>query len=194
VPKNIENLSEKIRNKSFEIFMKRGYENTDMRYIAKELNIAVGTLYNYYPSKKVLFNECTKLFETGYKTFLTKSNVEQFPYPESIKEILVFIFRNANEAFGIWKGYIEMMTSREDWNSNKIGNIKIPNLELLASVMTRIITKHSDVEKMLIKPKVLSRLMLMTVIGLLIDGAQAGNEQTIRNFVDITLKNNITGG
>ncbi|QOR33707.1 TetR/AcrR family transcriptional regulator [Clostridium sp. 'deep sea'] len=55
MPKIIKNIEGKILNAASELFIEQGYEKTDIRQIASKAQIAVGTLYNYYKNKDVLF-------------------------------------------------------------------------------------------------------------------------------------------
>lgn len=52
--KIIDNLQAIILNKAKEILSKQGYSKLNMRAIAKSCDIALGTIYNYYPTKKEL--------------------------------------------------------------------------------------------------------------------------------------------
>ena len=55
MPKIIHNLNERIEQAAMELFNSYDYNQVDMKMIAQKCNIAVGTLYNYYPNKKQLF-------------------------------------------------------------------------------------------------------------------------------------------
>jgi AcrR family transcriptional regulator len=55
--KMIENPKQLILNKSKEILYTEGYKKLSMRNIAKACNIAIGTIYNYYSTKKDLVIE-----------------------------------------------------------------------------------------------------------------------------------------
>lgn len=55
MPKIIENIEQKIYDSALKLFGEKGYDYVDMKSIAKEIGIAVGTLYNYYPNKEALF-------------------------------------------------------------------------------------------------------------------------------------------
>lgn len=50
----IENPKQLILEKSKEILISDGYTKLSMRNVAKACNIALGTIYNYYPTKKDL--------------------------------------------------------------------------------------------------------------------------------------------
>jgi AcrR family transcriptional regulator len=54
MPKKIEHLREDILKDARRILCSRGYEALTMRLVAADCGIAVGTLYNYYPSKEML--------------------------------------------------------------------------------------------------------------------------------------------
>ncbi|WP_066496798.1 TetR/AcrR family transcriptional regulator [Abyssisolibacter fermentans] len=54
MPKIIKNLKPKIIEAAIKIFNEEGFNAIDMRRIALECHIAVGTLYNYFPNKKKL--------------------------------------------------------------------------------------------------------------------------------------------
>lgn len=51
MPKQIDNLEEKILSKGRELLISEGYSAFSMRRLAKECNIAVGTIYNYVENK-----------------------------------------------------------------------------------------------------------------------------------------------
>ncbi len=57
VPKIIKDLREKIIKTAITIFNEQGFDAIDIRKIAKECNVAVGTLYNYFPNKKEVVYE-----------------------------------------------------------------------------------------------------------------------------------------
>jgi len=48
-------VDERILAAARKLFLKNGFEETDMKAIAKEAEIAVGTIYNYYESKAALY-------------------------------------------------------------------------------------------------------------------------------------------
>ena len=54
MPKIIENLREELLAEAKRQIAERGYKNTTIRSVAAECGIAVGTVYNYFPSKEML--------------------------------------------------------------------------------------------------------------------------------------------
>lgn len=57
MPKIIKDLQSRIVKTAIRIFQEEGFSAIDIRRIAKESQIAVGTLYNYFPNKKALLYE-----------------------------------------------------------------------------------------------------------------------------------------
>lgn len=55
MPKIIEDLPQKILAAASDLFQQQGYQNTDMRQIARHNGIAVGTLYRYFSDKEDLY-------------------------------------------------------------------------------------------------------------------------------------------
>ncbi len=51
MPKVIENITETILQTARNTLLSDGYDNLSLRMVAKQCNIAVGTIYNYFPSK-----------------------------------------------------------------------------------------------------------------------------------------------
>lgn len=75
MPKIIKDIEEKIFNAGMKLFGEKGYSDVDMKIIAKEAGIAVGTLYNYYSNKEQLF---IKVFEFSWnKTFSKLDHIIQ---------------------------------------------------------------------------------------------------------------------
>ena len=58
MPKIINNLEENILSAARRLVAEQGYAAVTMRAIAKECGIAVGTFYNYYPSKDAMLAAC----------------------------------------------------------------------------------------------------------------------------------------
>ena len=58
MPKIIENPEENILSAARRLVAEQGYAAVTMRAIAKECGIAVGTFYNYYPSKDAMLAVC----------------------------------------------------------------------------------------------------------------------------------------
>lgn len=68
-------MKEKILEKSLELFSMKGYFNTSVRDIQKELNISTGGLYHHFKTKediaKALYNEMVSWLENNLTLILT---------------------------------------------------------------------------------------------------------------------------
>lgn len=54
MPKVIADLENRILDKARGLFLQEGYQGLTIRKVAAECGVAVGTVYNYYPSKERL--------------------------------------------------------------------------------------------------------------------------------------------
>lgn len=65
MPKIIHDIEQRIEQEAMALFNEFDFNQVDMKLIAKKCNIAVGTLYNYYPNKQQLF---VKVMQKGWST------------------------------------------------------------------------------------------------------------------------------
>lgn len=107
MPKIIDNPRELILNEAKEILYKEGYKSISIRRVAKECDIAVGTIYNYFPTKKELIVEMMANFW------------EEFFYDV---DILLLSNKGFYEKLnGIFNNVSEFVKSfRETWLTNEI--------------------------------------------------------------------------
>jgi AcrR family transcriptional regulator len=54
---NTEEYKQELLEKSLDFFAQRGYEALTMRELAQGLGVSTGTLYHYFPSKALLFEQ-----------------------------------------------------------------------------------------------------------------------------------------
>jgi len=81
MPKIIENVRELIIEKSCHLFIKEGYDHVKTSRIARECNIAAGTLFNYFPTKwDLLLEIMMKVNKKNYEEFLTKLKESKSSY------------------------------------------------------------------------------------------------------------------
>jgi len=72
-------MSQQIINASLQAFVKYGFYNTSMAKIAKEMNIAKGTLYLYFKSKEQLIETITDQYFENLKEKLIPSHFFKTP-------------------------------------------------------------------------------------------------------------------
>ena len=85
ISKEPEARKQEILETAMKLFAEKGYEKTSISDIAKEIGVAQGLCYRYFPSKDILFqtavNEYANILVDKLKTNI---NIEQ----DSIKDIL----------------------------------------------------------------------------------------------------------
>ncbi len=77
------------------LFAKKGYYNTTMPDIAKELGMSVGNLYNYFESKEELAKEIMLTVSRWVAERLRSINEENIPVKEKIREFVKSFFEIA---------------------------------------------------------------------------------------------------
>lgn len=93
----IENPKELILGKAQEILYRDGYQKLSMRTLAKECEIALGTIYNYYPTKKELITEMMEGYWMNYLKQVRKIAGSETEFYRKLKDIyneLVVVIRN----------------------------------------------------------------------------------------------------
>ncbi|SHK03941.1 TetR/AcrR family transcriptional regulator [Paramaledivibacter caminithermalis] len=101
MPKIIKDIEENIFKAAFELFGQYGYKETDMKKIAKNVGIAVGTLYNYYSNKKELF---VSVFKKSWEnTFLRIDNMlkEEIDSRDKIKILIEILYDEISKRKGL---------------------------------------------------------------------------------------------
>ena len=142
----IENPRELILNKAYEILYNEGYSSISIRRVAKECDIAVGTIYNYFPNKKELVVEMMANFweEYFYNIKIILSSNEEF-YTK-IKNIYNDLSKFINRFREVWlkneiyssPDYIESGLKKQD--------IYIDKLILLIEELLKKEVDSSDIE------------------------------------------------
>lgn len=161
----IENPKELILDQAKKILDNEGYSKISIRRVAKECDIAVGTIYNYFPSKKELIVEMMTNFWKEY--YYNIENILKTDENFYIK--LKNIFDNLNEFIKrfrqIWLNdelyaspdYIESGIKRQNIYIDKLITIIE---ELLKKEMLNQSNKKFDCNKM-------ARFIIMNFISML---------------------------
>jgi hypothetical protein len=77
---------QRIMESGLKIFGKKGYGSTTTAEIAKDANISVGTLFNYYPSKQELVNQLYLYANRDYCNY-TKNLKEKKDFKKGMIEL-----------------------------------------------------------------------------------------------------------
>lgn len=76
-----------IMDCAMQLFAKKGYENTTMSDISKEMHIAVGLCYHYYPSKQILYREALSSYAKSCTADLAAAFQKGLPLVDSRPEL-----------------------------------------------------------------------------------------------------------
>jgi AcrR family transcriptional regulator len=92
----------KILQTSLSLFARQGYEGASIRMIAQEANMAVGLLYNYYPSKEAvlqaIFQQNVEIIRESFPKIPT-----DLPPQAQLEEIIRNTFRVLAENLEFWQ-------------------------------------------------------------------------------------------
>ena len=105
LPKLIENLRENILAAAKAELLARGYSSLNIRGVAKECGIAVGTVYNYFPSKdmlaaSVMLSDWLPALERARAACASAANV-----PEALSALYGEIEAYYCVYRSVWEGY-----------------------------------------------------------------------------------------
>jgi AcrR family transcriptional regulator len=138
VPRIIENLEQRVLEIAEKLFMERGYDGVNMRMIAKEAGIAVGTLYNYYSNKKDLL---IKVFEKSWEgTFRKLDEIVCSPRPprEKISYFILKLYEEMIDRKGL--GFeLQKADAKNLLRENKRDRVKITKGSPRKDVITKVI-------------------------------------------------------
>jgi AcrR family transcriptional regulator len=66
--RDVERNQAKIEKAALHVFTRQGYHGTSMREIAEVSAVSLGNIYNYYPTKEVLFQRIVERYEAKMDT------------------------------------------------------------------------------------------------------------------------------
>ena len=78
MPKIIDNVREELLKEAKKQLIENGYSHTTIRSVARGCGIAIGTVYNYFPSKDMLI--ATFMMEDWNTAFSSVERVEKTKY------------------------------------------------------------------------------------------------------------------
>lgn len=142
---------EQIRLAAIKIIAKEGFFHATTDKIAKESNVAVGTLYNYFSSKEDILDhifEVESKKRISYYTQIKNSNKEWF---EKIEEILSFHFQEMVKEPDVIK---IILAERINASRSKLISLKyfakLPEIlsDILAEALSQGKIKQCDVKIM----------------------------------------------
>lgn len=191
MPKIIKDLESKIIESARDLFESESYENVEMKSIAESADIAVGTLYNYFPGKKQLFITVAKI---GWKELLIslKSSIIEKKSPrDNLKNLMVQLYTLSEPKKKMWAGFFIEKTALLEKDIDEIQSFLRKMLIKLNNEFRKIIERIDFSNKKEFpnydrhKSRI-SYLLMDTVINLLLEFGddREGNLDFINKFVD----------
>lgn len=200
MPKILKDIEKKILDSAIELFKENGYEKVDMRMIAKENKIAVGTLYNYYSNKKELF---VKALEESWKDTLLRLDkiIESNNSPEDkISKYIVELYDGVSGRKGLGKELIlnELLNLEKKTKNVKTNNdVALNNLKNIQKKLTqkfeKLILEMRERDNLNIEKGMECRLatsIINLTWGMLVGypNEKKENIEFIKHFVSLTFK------
>ncbi|MCI6708161.1 MAG: TetR/AcrR family transcriptional regulator, partial [Eisenbergiella massiliensis] len=92
ITKEPEERKQEILDTAMRLFYEKGYEKTSIADIAKEIGVAQGLCYRYFPSKEALFDSAIEQYadEIANKFTISKSN-EKLTLKEIIETMPIMV-------------------------------------------------------------------------------------------------------
>lgn len=145
VERKKEKTKQKIINGTMKLFKKHGIDGTTMEQIAREADIAKGTLYNYFPVKEAIIDEYIKR-SSSEKNSERISRLPQIPDTRS-RMILSFseLIQGVQAQKEIFENYLvyqmKNTISLQKEESEKSG------IELLATEIIQLGQRNAEIRK-----------------------------------------------
>jgi AcrR family transcriptional regulator len=152
MPKIIKDLKDQILASAIKIFNESDFKGVSLRKVASDCNIAVGTLYNYYPSKKeIMLDVFNKLWTNTFdylEVFIEKNKDDKDLFIKYLDEL----HREMDKRKGLGRDLIalEMQENSKSKSSDLIRNTSIAqlqNIQLKKVLVYSFDIKESEIEK-----------------------------------------------
>lgn len=167
MPKIIQDVEKIIRDNALILFIEFSYTDVDMKMISQKSGIAVGTLYNYYKSKKQLYISIIK--ESWQKTFDKLDSISEFVIsPESrIRKFISTLYEDIEARKGLGRALINISVDelKEDIEINDLKNELISKVEKFLSSLDKTdrLSKWSNINTRLAESLLVSTLAMLEV-------------------------------
>jgi len=113
MPKVIENVKEKLIEQAKKQVLENGYSATSIRSVAKACGIAIGTVYNYFPSKDMMIASFMSVdWHNAVSAMKAKSQNQEDPI-----KVLKIIHKELCSFIKIYEGIFNDPDSKASFNS-----------------------------------------------------------------------------
>lgn len=172
MPKIISNLKEELMIKGKEILVNKGYNSLNIRDLAKNCNIGIGTFYNYYQNKDEIVRAIIKAdWEKIIVSTSTKIDNENL----SFKKRINIIYDGVNEFL---KNYLDtfmvMVSNGTKDHRHRNDKILIPYENILKGIL--ILHKNKGDISYEIEDGKLAKLILNNIIFICRDNSISFDE------------------
>jgi len=171
------------------LFDSQGYDATDMKSIAAELGISVGTLYNYHASKPDLFQAVVLL----WKEELTARMMARLDQDDSarskLRAVLLMLYEDMEDFTGLWKEYLRS-GARFSPDSHLGKRFKEDNQVLqqrIQDLLKEVWKNHPNAQPLFDDPDGrLGKLMVGSIMQLLMGGGsdREGNRAFVQHWIN----------
>ncbi|KMY45272.1 TetR family transcriptional regulator [Bacillus sp. FJAT-27916] len=123
-PKGLE-TRQKIINAAEEVFGQKGYYETSIVNIAQEAKVAQGTFYNYFPSKKDIFDELIHMYSRELRTAIKEEMNHANTFEEAQRAGFHAFFswvKNHRNLYSIVQQAVVVDRDLYRWYYNKLAN------------------------------------------------------------------------
>ncbi len=157
MPKLIRNIEDRIFFSAKELFSEKGYEQVNMKEIAKRADMAVGTLYNYFSNKNELY---FSVLEKSWNSTLMKLNALQkgdIDNKKRLKSSILFLYEDILERKCMG---IEVRKVKELKDDTSFAKIEQKILNTIKAIFTEIKIKPNFEDDENILDKVVYSLLI----------------------------------
>ncbi len=113
-----ETKKEQIMKTALKLFAKKGFYNTTIADIAKEMGMSVGNMYNYFHSKESLAKELLMYISQIFGSEIRKINESNLNTKDKIREIVKLYFTMAEQEPELVDYFLRVYLSNKEVFSN----------------------------------------------------------------------------
>lgn len=165
MPKTIEDPRQEILKQAKMIMVNEGYKGLNMRTVAKKCNFAVGTIYNYFPTKDDLLAQLMADYWEEYYGVLGKVDQEDLDLLSKLRKIYEQLELFLNTFLETW---LKMNRDIHYQHSEKGFKRKEDFTEKLIIKLKIMIEKENNLGKKIIRSEVttyeLSRFIILNFL------------------------------
>lgn len=188
MPKIIKDVEKTIRSCAKELFIELSYTYVDMKMISNKSGVAVGTLYNYYESKKELYLSILK--ESWQNTFdkLDAMSVLTISSREKLRKFISTLYEDIESRNGLGKALINtsVVELKDDKEINDLKNNLILKIENFFNNINKVETlnKCSQIDTKLAESLLVSVLIMLEFHA----NDKEGNINFLVEFISLSIK------